>query len=50
MIMRSLGGIPIGRPSRPDEVASLIAILASNRAGKITGTECVIDGGTVPTA
>jgi NAD(P)-dependent dehydrogenase (short-subunit alcohol dehydrogenase family) len=50
MIMDSLGGIPIGRPSKPGEVASLIAFLASDRAGTITGTEYVIDGGTVPTA
>src|SRR5690606_1324388 len=50
MIMDSLGGIPIGRPSKPAEVASLIAFLASDRAGTITGTEYVIDGGTVPTA
>ena len=49
MIMKSLGGIPIGRPSKPEEVASLIAFLASDRAGSITGTEYVIDGGTVPT-
>jgi len=50
MIMDSLGGIPIGRPSKPEEIASLIAFLASDRAGTITGTEYVIDGGTVPTA
>lgn len=50
IIMDSLGGIPIGRPSKPEEVASLIAFLASNRAGTITGTEYVIDGGTIPTA
>lgn len=48
-IMASLGGIPIGRPSTPMEIANLIAFLASDRAASITGTEYVIDGGTVPT-
>jgi len=48
LIMRSLGGIPIGRPSRPEEVASLIVFVASQRAGTITGAEYVIDGGTIP--
>lgn len=50
IIMDSLGGIPIGRPTRPAEIANLIAFLASDLAGTITGTEYVIDGGTVPTA
>lgn len=50
IIMDSLGGIPIGRPSRPAEIANLIAFLASDRAATITGTEYIIDGGTVPTA
>ena len=50
IIMNSLGGIPMGRPSTPEEVASLIAFLASDRAATITGAEYVIDGGTIPTA
>ena len=50
IIMKSLGGIPLGRPARPREVADLIAFVISARAGAITGTEYVIDGGTVPTA
>ena len=49
-LMRALGGIPIGRPNQPDEVADLIAFLVSDRAATLTGSDYVIDGGSLPTA
>jgi NAD(P)-dependent dehydrogenase (short-subunit alcohol dehydrogenase family) len=48
-ILMALGGIPIGRPANPHEVAELFAFLASSKAAAIRGAEFTIDGGTVPT-
>jgi NAD(P)-dependent dehydrogenase (short-subunit alcohol dehydrogenase family) len=48
-VMDGLGGIPFGRPAQPEEVAELIGFLVSPRANYLTGTEFIIDGGTIPT-
>ena len=48
-IVEMLGGIPIGRPGRPEEVAELVAFLASDRGAFISGADYIVDGGTMPT-
>jgi NAD(P)-dependent dehydrogenase (short-subunit alcohol dehydrogenase family) len=38
-----------GRFTRPEEVADLVLLLASDRAGNVTGADVVIDGGLITT-
>jgi NAD(P)-dependent dehydrogenase (short-subunit alcohol dehydrogenase family) len=49
-LMQSIGGIPLGRPNTPGEVAELVSFLVSPRAATMTGAEVRIDGGSVPVA
>jgi NAD(P)-dependent dehydrogenase (short-subunit alcohol dehydrogenase family) len=37
--------IPLGRVAQPDDVADLVALLASDRLGYLTGSALVVDGG-----
>jgi NAD(P)-dependent dehydrogenase (short-subunit alcohol dehydrogenase family) len=48
-LMTAIGGVPLGRPGEPAEVAELIAFLTSDASSYITGTEIVIDGGNLQT-
>jgi NAD(P)-dependent dehydrogenase (short-subunit alcohol dehydrogenase family) len=48
-VVESQGGLATGRFTRPEEVADLVLFLASKRAGNITGSDFVIDGGLIKT-
>ena len=41
-------GRPLGRLAEPEEIASVIAFLCSDRATYVTGAAWSVDGGTVP--
>ena len=45
-VERLVGSIPLGRIGRPDEVATLVAYLASDAAGYITGATFDVNGGS----
>ncbi len=42
------GGRPLGRLAEPEEIAAVIAFLASGQASYVTGAAWSADGGTVP--
>jgi NAD(P)-dependent dehydrogenase (short-subunit alcohol dehydrogenase family) len=46
---QAASGMVTGRFTRPEEVADLVVLLASERAGNVTGADFVIDGGLVQT-
>jgi NAD(P)-dependent dehydrogenase (short-subunit alcohol dehydrogenase family) len=43
------GQMATGRFTRPEEVADLVVLLASERAGNVTGSDFMIDGGLIKT-
>jgi NAD(P)-dependent dehydrogenase (short-subunit alcohol dehydrogenase family) len=48
-IVAGLGGFATGRFTTPEEVATLVVLLASGRTANVTGTNAVIDGGLIKT-
>ncbi len=46
---QAASGSVTGRFTRPEEVADLVLLLASDRAGNVTGADFVIDGGLITT-
>jgi len=45
----AIGGLPTGRFTTPEEVATLVVMLASKRTANVTGANYVIDGGLIKT-
>jgi NAD(P)-dependent dehydrogenase (short-subunit alcohol dehydrogenase family) len=49
IVKQTAGHSVTGRFSRPEEVADLVVLSASDRAGNVTGADFVIDGGLITT-
>jgi NAD(P)-dependent dehydrogenase (short-subunit alcohol dehydrogenase family) len=48
-VVESIGGFATGRFTTPEEVATLVVLLASDRTANVTGANYVIDGGLIKT-
>lgn len=48
-VIASIGGLATGRFTTPEEVATLVVMLASKRTANVTGSNFVIDGGLIKT-
>jgi NAD(P)-dependent dehydrogenase (short-subunit alcohol dehydrogenase family) len=48
-VVAGIGGFATGRFTTPEEVATLVVILASERTANVTGTNFIIDGGLIKT-
>ena len=48
-VLASIGGLATGRMTTPEEVATLVVMLASPRTANVTGSNYVIDGGLIKT-
>jgi NAD(P)-dependent dehydrogenase (short-subunit alcohol dehydrogenase family) len=48
-IVAAMGGFATGRFTTPEEVATLVLLLASERTANVTGANYVIDGGLIKT-
>jgi NAD(P)-dependent dehydrogenase (short-subunit alcohol dehydrogenase family) len=48
-VVASIGGFATGRFTTPEEVATLVVLLASERTANVTGANYVIDGGLIKT-
>ena len=47
LLHQFLASIPLGALGKPSDIASAVAFLASDEAAYMTGTDILVDGGTV---